>query len=209
MLTSRFNWIGTPKYDEDGFPRSNKCPIFQSDPNPRRGWANSNSFAPPSSWSHSSPAKGDGLRLAADGSGMYKGGQFKFTFNINPNYPHEPPKVLCTQKVFSPSFTPLPTVADWKIYHPNLDLQGNICLWVVFVISQSRGYWRCRNILREDWKPVCRLSHSPGVKWVCEIEKLMNRCWIWAEWWLDFSSCSSNRMSLFNPLPSILSPAST
>jgi len=32
--------------------------------------------------------------------GMYKGGQFKFTFNINPNYPHEPPKVLCTQKVF-------------------------------------------------------------------------------------------------------------
>ena len=31
--------------------------------------------------------------------GMYKGGLFKFTFNINPNYPHEPPKVLCTQKV--------------------------------------------------------------------------------------------------------------
>jgi len=30
---------------------------------------------------------------------MYKGGLFKFTFNINPNYPHEPPKVLCTQKV--------------------------------------------------------------------------------------------------------------
>lgn len=31
--------------------------------------------------------------------GIYKGGQFSFTFAINTNYPHEPPKVLCTQKV--------------------------------------------------------------------------------------------------------------
>ena len=44
--------------------------------------------------------------------GIYKGGQFIFTFAINPNYPHEPPKVRCTQ----------------KIYHPNLDLEGNVCL---------------------------------------------------------------------------------
>ncbi|ORX33929.1 ubiquitin-conjugating enzyme/RWD-like protein [Kockovaella imperatae] len=58
--------------------------------------------------------------------GIYKGGQFNFTFAINPNYPHEPPKVRCTQ----------------KIYHPNLDLEGNVCL----------------NILREDWKPVLNLS---------------------------------------------------
>ncbi|RXK36302.1 NEDD8-conjugating enzyme UBC12 [Tremella mesenterica] len=57
---------------------------------------------------------------------MYKGGQFHFTFVINPNYPHDPPKVRCTQ----------------KIYHPNLDLEGNVCL----------------NILREDWKPVLNLS---------------------------------------------------
>lgn len=35
----------------------------------------------------------------ANSVGIYKGGQFNFTFNINPNYPHEPPKVLCTQKV--------------------------------------------------------------------------------------------------------------
>ncbi|KAH8551880.1 E2 ubiquitin-conjugating enzyme [Umbelopsis sp. PMI_123] len=59
--------------------------------------------------------------------GFYNGGQFHFTFNINNNYPHEPPKVRCTQ----------------KIYHPNIDLEGNICL----------------NILREDWKPVLSL-HS-------------------------------------------------
>ncbi|WVQ83271.1 hypothetical protein IAT38_005410 [Cryptococcus sp. DSM 104549] len=58
--------------------------------------------------------------------GIYKGGIFKFTFAINANYPHEPPKVRCTQ----------------KIYHPNLDLEGNVCL----------------NILREDWKPVLTLS---------------------------------------------------
>lgn len=58
--------------------------------------------------------------------GFYKGGVFKFTFSISNNYPHEPPKVLCIQ----------------KIYHPNIDLEGNICL----------------NILREDWKPVLSLQ---------------------------------------------------
>ncbi|CAO1626549.1 unnamed protein product [Sympodiomycopsis kandeliae] len=58
--------------------------------------------------------------------GMYKSGSFVFTFNINSNYPHEPPKVKCTQ----------------KIYHPNIDLEGNVCL----------------NILREDWKPVLNLN---------------------------------------------------
>ncbi|KAK9459360.1 putative NEDD8 conjugating enzyme [Lipomyces oligophaga] len=58
--------------------------------------------------------------------GMYIGGSFKFTFSIDKNFPHEPPKVKCLQ----------------KIYHPNIDLQGNICL----------------NILREDWKPVLNLN---------------------------------------------------
>ncbi|WOO80853.1 NEDD8-conjugating enzyme UBC12 [Vanrija pseudolonga] len=65
------------------------------------------------------------LALTPD-EGIYKGGVFDFTFAINLNYPHEPPKVRCTQ----------------KIYHPNLDLDGNVCL----------------NILREDWKPVLNLS---------------------------------------------------
>ncbi|RKU49630.1 NEDD8-conjugating protein ubc12 [Coniochaeta pulveracea] len=58
--------------------------------------------------------------------GMYKGGHFSFTFNLSSNYPHEPPKVLCQQ----------------KIYHPNIDLEGKVCL----------------NILREDWKPVLNLN---------------------------------------------------
>lgn len=31
--------------------------------------------------------------------GMYKGGAFTFSFAINTNYPHDPPKVKCTQTV--------------------------------------------------------------------------------------------------------------
>jgi ubiquitin-conjugating enzyme E2 M len=58
--------------------------------------------------------------------GMYKGGRFHFTFAISQGFPHEAPKVKCTQ----------------KIYHPNIDLEGNVCL----------------NILREDWKPVLNLQ---------------------------------------------------
>jgi hypothetical protein len=34
------------------------------------------------------------------------------------------------------------TKLSWKIYHPNVDLEGNVCL----------------NILREDWKPVLNLN---------------------------------------------------
>lgn len=33
--------------------------------------------------------------------GMYKGGTFRFSFSVNPNFPHEPPKVKCLQKVSS------------------------------------------------------------------------------------------------------------
>jgi len=65
------------------------------------------------------------LTIAPD-EGMYRGGAFVFSFTINNSYPHEPPKVKCTQ----------------TIYHPNVDLEGNVCL----------------NILREDWKPVLNLN---------------------------------------------------
>jgi ubiquitin-conjugating enzyme E2 M len=58
--------------------------------------------------------------------GIYRGGQFVFNFAIGQGYPHEPPKVRC----------------DTKVYHPNIDLEGNICL----------------NILREDWKPVLTVN---------------------------------------------------
>ncbi|KAF3809426.1 Ketol-acid reductoisomerase [Colletotrichum gloeosporioides] len=58
--------------------------------------------------------------------GMYRTGRFTFSFDINQNFPHEPPKVRCKE----------------KIYHPNIDLEGKVCL----------------NILREDWKPVLNLN---------------------------------------------------
>uniref|UniRef100_A0A1D1YXH8 NEDD8-conjugating enzyme Ubc12 n=1 Tax=Anthurium amnicola TaxID=1678845 RepID=A0A1D1YXH8_9ARAE len=58
--------------------------------------------------------------------GYYLGGTFVFTFQVSPSYPHEPPKVKCKTKV----------------YHPNIDLEGNVCL----------------NILREDWKPVLNIN---------------------------------------------------
>ncbi|UJR29945.1 hypothetical protein I4U23_017492 [Adineta vaga] len=54
--------------------------------------------------------------------GFYKGGRFIFSIVISDDYPCTPPKVKCTQ----------------TIYHPNIDLKGNVCL----------------NILREDWKPM-------------------------------------------------------
>ncbi|UNI20746.1 NEDD8-conjugating protein ubc12 [Purpureocillium takamizusanense] len=58
--------------------------------------------------------------------GMYRNGRFTFDFAINQNFPHEPPKVRCRE----------------TIYHPNIDLEGKVCL----------------NILREDWKPVLNLN---------------------------------------------------
>ena len=58
--------------------------------------------------------------------GFYKGGKFLFSFKIGASYPHEPPKVKC----------------ETHVYHPNIDLDGNVCL----------------NILREDWKPVLTVN---------------------------------------------------
>lgn len=57
---------------------------------------------------------------------LCRGGAFLFTFHVTPAYPHDPPKVKCKTKV----------------YHPNIDLEGNVCL----------------NILREDWKPVLNIN---------------------------------------------------
>jgi ubiquitin-conjugating enzyme E2 M len=59
-------------------------------------------------------------------SGYWKGATYHFTFTIPADYPHKPPKVECKT----------------KIYHPNIDMQGKVCL----------------NILREDWKPVLDIN---------------------------------------------------
>ncbi len=58
--------------------------------------------------------------------GFYSRGLFQFRISIPEDYPHSPPKVHC----------------ETRVYHPNIDLDGNVCL----------------NILRQDWKPVLTLS---------------------------------------------------
>jgi ubiquitin-conjugating enzyme E2 M len=59
-------------------------------------------------------------------SGCWSGAKYLFNFTIPAAYPHEPPKVVCKN----------------KIYHPNINLEGAVCL----------------NILREDWKPVLDIN---------------------------------------------------
>eukprot|EP01054_Gregarina_sp_Poly1_P002389 Gregarina_sp_Poly_1__2388@NODE_163_length_12241_cov_147_232955_g145_i0_p8_GENE_NODE_163_length_12241_cov_147_232955_g145_i0NODE_163_length_12241_cov_147_232955_g145_i0_p8_ORF_typecomplete_len180_score25_68UQ_con/PF00179_26/9_1e35ProkE2_B/PF14461_6/7_8e07RWD/PF05773_22/0_021_NODE_163_length_12241_cov_147_232955_g145_i031783717 len=54
--------------------------------------------------------------------GYWKGGTFIFNVTIPPSYPHDPPKVRC----------------DTKVFHPNINLEGAVCL----------------NILRAEWRPV-------------------------------------------------------
>jgi len=58
--------------------------------------------------------------------GFYKNATIQFSFHVPPMFPHQPPKVKCVTKIF----------------HPNIDLEGNVCL----------------NILREDWSPILRIQ---------------------------------------------------
>jgi len=59
-------------------------------------------------------------------TGYWKDATYQFDVAIPPHYPHNPPKITCKT----------------MIYHPNINLQGNVCL----------------NILREDWKPVLDIN---------------------------------------------------
>lgn len=59
-------------------------------------------------------------------TGYWKGATYHFTFTIPADYPHSPPNVDCKT----------------KIYHPNINLEGKVCL----------------NILREDWRPVLDIN---------------------------------------------------
>ena len=70
-------------------------------------------------------------RIIVDLSGessecFWRGGKYQFTITIPNDYPHTAPKCHC----------------DTQIYHPNIDMLGNVCL----------------NILRADWKPVLNLN---------------------------------------------------
>ncbi|KAL0224496.1 hypothetical protein P9112_003886 [Eukaryota sp. TZLM1-RC] len=59
-------------------------------------------------------------------NGIFAGGVFPFSFKVSSDYPHKAPEVRCLR----------------KIYHPNIDLEGHVCL----------------NILREDYRPVLTIT---------------------------------------------------
>ena len=59
--------------------------------------------------------------------GYWKGGTYSFQFNFPPNYPFKAPKMKCVE----------------KIYHPNIDSEGHVCV----------------SVLREDYSPVLSLNH--------------------------------------------------
>ncbi len=61
--------------------------------------------------------------IISPNNGYWVKATFKFRFEIPETYPIEPPAVTCLT-------TP--------IYHPNIDIRGNICL----------------NLLRSDWRPI-------------------------------------------------------
>ena len=73
--------------------------------------------------------------------GFYRNGQFHFSFKIGAAYPHEPPKVS-SLNISTLFILNLQVKCETKVYHPNIDLDGNVCL----------------NILREDWKPVLTIN---------------------------------------------------
>ena len=62
------------------------------------------------------------VEYTPDKESFWYGGKYIFSFHFSDEYPIEPPKVMCKT----------------KIYHPNIDYDGNVCL----------------NMLKDDWKPV-------------------------------------------------------
>lgn len=69
------------------------------------------------------------LDIEQTSQSYWKGGLFKFDFNIPPTYPHKAPKVVLD-------------VQRCRIYHPNIDTEGAVCL----------------NILKDDWTPVLDIT---------------------------------------------------
>ena len=61
------------------------------------------------------------------GEGYYARGSFELTIQFPSEYPFKPPKVHCRTAIF----------------HPNIDVDGNVCL----------------NILRKDWTPSLTLEN--------------------------------------------------
>ena len=61
--------------------------------------------------------------------GIYEGGEYEFSMDCPDDYPNRPPKVMCLT----------------TIYHPNIDLDGHVCLSILRV--------------DKDWSPISTLNH--------------------------------------------------
>ncbi|NXS39054.1 UBC12 enzyme, partial [Balaeniceps rex] len=61
--------------------------------------------------------------LICPDEGFYKGGKFVFSFKVGQGYPHDPPKVKC----------------ETMVYHPNIDLEGNVCLNILRWATTASG----------------------------------------------------------------------
>ena len=72
------------------------------------------------------------IEYTPDKTSYWYTGKYIFSFHIPEDYPFTPPKVHCLT----------------KIYHPNIDYNGNVCL----------------NILKENWNPSLTAS-----KWIAGI----------------------------------------
>ena len=62
------------------------------------------------------------IEYTPDASSFWYGGKYLFSFHFPDDYPISGPKVMCKT----------------KIYHPNIDYDGNVCL----------------NMLKDDWTPA-------------------------------------------------------
>lgn len=67
------------------------------------------------------------IEYTPDKVSYWNGGRYLFSFHVPENYPFEPPKVHCLT----------------KIYHPNIDYDGNVCL----------------NILKDNWNSSLTASN--------------------------------------------------
>ncbi|XP_048224808.1 NEDD8-conjugating enzyme Ubc12 isoform X1 [Perognathus longimembris pacificus] len=74
--------------------------------------------------------------------GFYKSGKFVFSFKVGQGYPHDPPKVKC----------------ETMVYHPNIDLEGNVCLNILRTSPLLTRLTRMLCTHREDWKPVLTIN---------------------------------------------------
>ena len=62
------------------------------------------------------------VEYTPDAESIWHGGKYLFSFHFEDDYPYTAPKVMCKT----------------KIYHPNIDYDGNVCL----------------NMLKDDWNPT-------------------------------------------------------